>query len=147
MRFLLLLLTLPACSLGQPPCDGLEIRNGDEMDLRLIELGYGEYTMDTGSADGPRRTFADSESWEAQVELWGTDGGLSPDFDNEVVFSNAWTFGGCNESYEYKAWRWDEILNVRAEHKTKRASCDASIPQIDLVVVERGGAIYPGWCE
>lgn len=146
-HLLLLSLALVGCSdVSQATCDGRNPRAGESLTLQLVTLGYAD--TDTGTqGDTWQDIFSDDARWQAQVAVWGDDGGLSPDFSAEAIFANAWVFGGCGEAYHYAAWRWDDTIRVRAEYDAERATCDAYFPQIDLLRVATGGLTALGWCE
>jgi hypothetical protein len=144
----LLLLVITGCDeVSQKTCDGLSPQDGEEITLQLVELGYSQVDTGGGLGDTYQLIISDDATWAEQVTAWGDDGGLTPDFSVETVFVHAWVFGGCGEAYHYGAWRWDDVLRVRAEYESEGAVCDAYMPQVDLLVVPHGGASDLGWCE
>ena len=149
---LLLILGALACDtdpkLSEDSCDGRTPADGQEVTVQLTELGYLGY-VDTGIglSDEYQLIIADETSWAEMTAAWGASGGLSPDFSTQVVFVNAWVYGGCGEQYLYGAWQWDETLRVRAEYSAESAVCDAYFPQADLLLLSLNGATDLGWCE
>lgn len=142
---MLFLMTLLACDM-EPRCDGLDPADGEEIAPQLTELGYSSF-QDTGYADITLPVITTDQDWAAATAAWEADGGLSPDFETQAVWPHRWIWGGCNEWYEYRAWRWGDTLRVRARHETERNLCDAAFRQLDLLLVDLGGATDLGWCD
>ncbi len=150
MTTVLMLLTLSGCGdedISKASCDGRSPADGAEVALQLTELGY--VFIDTGTSQGDtyQSIIRDDADWAEQTSIWGSDGGLTPDFTAEAIFVNAWVYGGCGEAYTYGAWQWDDTLRVRASYASEDTVCDGYMPQVDLMSVPLGEAEDIGWCE
>ena len=143
MTTMIMLLALTGCGedISTASCDGRSPADGEEVALQLTELGY------TGDGNAYQSVIRDDADWAEQISMWGSDGGLTPDFTAEAIFVNAWVFGGCGEEYTYGAWQWDDTIRLRAAHATEDTVCDGYMPQVDLMSVPLGDATDIGWCE
>lgn len=140
-------LALGACDPMNAPCDGLDPRDGETVDIQLTLLGYGDYT-DGGEEILPDSEIVEDEArWTELVAFMGTDGGVSPDFESQVAFLNGWNERGCgDDSPTYAAWRWDDTARIR---RLDGEACnnDMALPNMDIGLIERGSATDYGWCE
>ncbi len=131
---------------GGTLCEGRVPSEATELELQLFNLGYGEFDGDTGGGFGDREVIEDASDWEAHIAAMGVDPTGGVDFDTHAVFLNEWVDGGCSEPYEYEAYALDDELRVRAI-AGEDGGCDAYFPELDVVVVERGGATDLSFCE
>lgn len=143
-------LVLGACDPMNAPCDGLDPKDGEAVDIQLTLLGYGQYSEwdEDGEDILPDSEIVEDEArWTELVEVMGTDGGVSPDFDSQVAFLNGWDDRGCgDEAPTYGAWRWDDTVRIR---RLDGEAChnDMVLPNMDIGLIERGSATDYGWCE
>ncbi len=137
----------PASSAMTVVCDSHKPGHGDEVEVSLTLLGYGDYGGDRGERQ--REAVEDEAAWEAPVADWGTDADVSPDLDTEMVFVNTWKERGRGDeepTYGAWTWTWGEALRMRA---VESGSCsnDMSLPNIDLLMLTTDGATDLGWSE
>ncbi len=125
-------------------CEGRAPDEADEVTIQLTVMGYIE-------ADTERQVHSDADQWSDFLSSLSEDTGAVadpiPDIDweDQIVFTNSWVDGGCEEGPSYEAWQQDDQLRVRVAYGADDG-CDAYMPQIDVLVLDIGGASDLDWC-
>ncbi|MCO4747620.1 MAG: hypothetical protein KC912_22685 [Proteobacteria bacterium] len=147
MRSLLsLLVVLGGCTAAEADLSCPSLTNdAEELTLQLVELGYGSFSFADPFPTGAGEVLQTEESWNAAVDRWGGDGGLSPDFATDFVFVNRWNYSGC-DAMHYAGWLDGSRLRVVLSHEEPENNCDMALPQVDLIQVPHGGATDIAWC-
>ncbi|MCP4808218.1 MAG: hypothetical protein GY913_30825 [Proteobacteria bacterium] len=125
------------CGLGSPVPSG-----ATEVELQVHALGY--------VRDGEQAVIETANEYSALLDGGGDtgDAGLDDapdvDFDSDVVFTNWWVDGGCEDGPTYTAWVLDGTLFAHVE-MGKDGGCDAYFPQLDILVAPRSGVDAFEW--
>lgn len=126
-------------------CEGRAPSGATEQQHQLFILGYSDF--DDGGVDGWAPTVVtDADAWDAAVSAIGSDPTGGVDLDTQVVFLHPWVDGGCQDPFTYEAWLLAGVLRLRT-FPGDDDGCDAYFPQLDVVVVERGGAADVDFCD
>jgi|GEM_PF-3491581 len=131
-----------------PPilCDDQHVDDGTALPYELELIGYGDAAFDEDlMADGPQ-VVTDPTAWDTLVARLNTTVSLAPDFSSDAVFVHPWSDGGCEPMFEYDAIGWSDAVRVRAWQAGEDAGCDAYFPNVDLILVDLGGATNLGFC-
>jgi len=138
-----MLLLLLACT--GTLCEGRAPAEADEVTIQLTVMGYIE-------ADTARQVHSDADQWSDFLSSLSEDTGAVddpiPDIDweDQIVFTNSWVDGGCEEGPSYEAWQQDDQIRMRVAYGWDDG-CDAYMPQIDVLVLDMGEASDLTWCE
>jgi len=134
-----------ACGLGTKAPLATCPDDAETLNFQLTEIGYLE-------RDVKPQVFTDDEAWQAYVgEQEGSDtafGGTidfpSVDFATQVVFTNSWVDGGCEDSPTYAVCGDGDAVTAYSE-PGHDDDCDGYFPQVDVLVVDRGEATTFEW--
>lgn len=121
--------------------------DAEQLTIEVGELTAGSFTPEDPFPAGAGEVIQSAEVWTSETTRWGADGGLDPDFPEDLVFVNRWVADGCDgRSFDYAGWREGDALRMVLVEFEAGELCDVDMPRIDLIQVARGGATDIAWC-
>jgi len=128
-------------------CDGRPVDDATVLSHQLASLGYSEFGDGFEFDENAHEVVTEATRWEALVEAWGDDGGLSPDFDSDVVFVHPWVDGGCEPVFEYLLLDYDGSVRLYAWQQGRDGGCEAWFPQLDLILASGVAGQDAAFCD